>query len=135
MIDNLQEIKILLVEDDPISNFITKSKLTKIGAEKVDVTENGQCAISFLEGESPDLIFLDINMPIMDGFEFLEQCRQNRIWSLIPVVILTSSVRPCDKESALEYSNVIGFFEKPLNQTKIDSIFLKYASFKTNYMQ
>lgn len=134
MKENIKELKILLVEDDPISNFITKSKLNKVGAENVFETENGQSAITFLEGESLDLIFLDINMPIMDGFEFLERCRQNRIWSLIPVVILTSSVRPCDKESALEYSNVIGFLEKPLNQTKIESIFLKYTSFKTNYM-
>ena len=68
--------KILLVDDDETSNFLNELLIKGMDiVEEVSIASNGQEALNYLENESgsfPQLIFLDLNMPVMDGFEFLE---------------------------------------------------------------
>src|SRR4051812_48316985 len=71
---------VLLIEDDPISNFISDTIIRKLGlCEEIHIQGDGVSALKFLEDcyiknkSLPQVIFLDINMPIMDGFEFLEK--------------------------------------------------------------
>jgi CheY-like chemotaxis protein len=116
--------KILLVEDDEITNYITTTKLRNIGFENVDAVLNGELALEYLAKEQPNLIFLDVNMPVMDGFEFLDSTEVQNQYSDIPIVLLTSSSRPKDKEMASRYSNVIEYLEKPLNYEKMKKILL-----------
>ncbi|MFW2375301.1 MAG: response regulator [Cellulophaga baltica] len=116
--------KILLVEDDEITNYITTTKLRNIGFENVDAVLNGELALEYLAKEQPNLIFLDVNMPVMDGFEFLDSTEVQNQYSDIPIVLLTSSSRPKDKEMASKYSNVIEYLEKPLNYEKMKKILL-----------
>ncbi|MFI8606563.1 response regulator [Cellulophaga baltica] len=116
--------KILLVEDDEITNYITTTKLKNIGFENVDAVLNGELALEYLAKEQPNLIFLDVNMPVMDGFEFLDSEEVKNQYSGIPIVLLTSSSRPKDKEMASRYSNVIEYLEKPLNYEKMKKILL-----------
>ncbi|MBA6314614.1 response regulator [Cellulophaga baltica] len=116
--------KILLVEDDEITNYITTTKLRNIGFENVDAVLNGELALEYLAKEQPNLIFLDVNMPVMDGFEFLDSEEVQNQYSDIPIVLLTSSSRPKDKEMASRYSNVIEYLEKPLNYEKMKKILL-----------
>ncbi|WFO16110.1 response regulator [Cellulophaga baltica 4] len=116
--------KILLVEDDEITNYITTTKLKNIGFENVDAVLNGELALEYLAKEQPNLIFLDVNMPVMDGFEFLDSTEVQNEYSDIPIVLLTSSSRPKDKEMASRYSNVIEYLEKPLNYEKMKKILL-----------
>ncbi|AIZ43432.1 response regulator [Cellulophaga baltica] len=116
--------KILLVEDDEITNYITTTKLKNIGFENVDAVLNGELALEYLAKEQPNLIFLDVNMPVMDGFEFLDSTEVQNQYSDIPIVLLTSSSRPKDKEMASRYSNVIEYLEKPLNYEKMKKILL-----------
>ncbi|WP_282144529.1 response regulator [Cellulophaga baltica] len=116
--------KILLVEDDEITNYITTTKLRNIGFENVDAVLNGELALEYLAKEQPNLIFLDVNMPVMDGFEFLDSTEVQNEYSDIPIVLLTSSSRPKDKEMASRYSNVIEYLEKPLNYEKMKKILL-----------
>ncbi|AIY15068.1 response regulator [Cellulophaga baltica] len=116
--------KILLVEDDEITNYITTTKLKNIGFENVDAVLNGELALEYLAKEQPNLIFLDLNMPVMDGFEFLDSEEVQNQYSGIPIVLLTSSSRPKDKEMASRYSNVIEYLEKPLNYEKMKKILL-----------
>jgi len=116
------DLHVLLIEDDPVSNFIAFSKLKKFGIDDVKAVENGLEAINYLKTRCPDIIFLDINMPIMDGFEFLERVKENGICNNTSIAILTSSIRPCDKERATAFIGVVDFLEKPLDPTKIDQV-------------
>ncbi|WP_165749772.1 response regulator [Cellulophaga sp. Z1A5H] len=114
--------RILLVEDDEITNYITTTKLKNLGFENVDAVLNGELAIEYLSANQPNLIFLDVNMPVMDGFEFLDSEEVKNQYSGIPIVLLTSSSRPKDKEMASQYTNVIEYLEKPLNYEKMKKI-------------
>jgi two-component system nitrate/nitrite response regulator NarL len=116
--------KILLVEDDEITNYITTTKLRNLGFDNIAAVLNGQLALDYLQDNQPNLIFLDVNMPIMDGFEFLNAKSESNICPDVPIVILTSSSRPTDKEKASKFKNVIDYLEKPLSYDKIQKVLL-----------
>ena len=97
--ENFREVKILLVEDDPGDVELTKEVLFESKLRlKLEVAENGLQAMEYLrkQGEykdatSPDLILLDLNMPVKGGRETLEEIKTNQKLKHIPVVILTTS--------------------------------------------
>ena len=111
--------KILLVDDDPI--FLTLAELAiKKEQESIEIFKamNGEEAIAFLKSQSVDIIFLDLNMPVMNGWEFLDALPQvdnkgNQIY------ILTSSIDPSDQRKADENPFVTSMLEKPLDKEKI----------------
>jgi CheY-like chemotaxis protein len=116
---------IFLVDDDPINNLINKRLLGKTGiSDRIQEFLGGEDAfekISELEPEETLLILLDINMPVMNGWEFL-----NKYLELFPnrqdkIVILSSSIDFQDRQRANGYSIVSGFLEKPLTLDKINS--------------
>jgi signal transduction histidine kinase/DNA-binding response OmpR family regulator len=79
----------LLVEDDPASRELMKRLMEKDGWEIAEA-ENGEVGLARVAESTPDLILLDLMMPVMDGFEFLDQLRRNDAWRDIPVVVLTA---------------------------------------------
>lgn len=95
---------ILLIDDDTITNFLHKRLLDELGvARKIYICENGQKALDFLQDCAqrqawPALIFVDINMPVMSGIEFLEEYKARNYHQLFPgvVKVLTTSVNPKD---------------------------------------
>ena len=122
---------VLLVDDNVTDNFITnhivkKSKIT----EKITVKNSAIKALEYLETirenahEFPDLIFLDISMPIMDGFGFLEELVKFPLIlnNEFAVVMLTSSNDQNDIDRAKSYSVVKEYFVKPLNIEKIATL-------------
>ncbi|UZR97817.1 response regulator [Chondrinema litorale] len=114
---------VLLVEDDEIASFISSNVLKSVGIVNISAVENGLQACSFLENNCPDYIFLDLSMPVMDGFEFLEAYQKNGYCANhTKIIILTSSIRPSDKEKASEYNNIIGYIEKPLDAEKVKNV-------------
>lgn len=126
---------ILLVDDDDTVNFFNEFLLKELQvSEDIVIRENGQEAIGYLTdikdqpSEFPELIFLDINMPVMDGFEFLEAYReahmQDKTNALI--VMLTTSLHPKDVERANTYPFISEYVYKPLTKDKIQSIVTKY---------
>jgi CheY-like chemotaxis protein len=80
---------VLMVEDDAATRKLTRAILEKEGW-KVTEAENGKKALACMERERPSLILLDLMMPEMDGFEFVERVRQHREWRAIPIVVLTA---------------------------------------------
>ncbi|MDW3211770.1 MAG: response regulator [Reichenbachiella sp.] len=117
---------VLVVEDDPISSYVINLALRQHEAflECLELS-NGQVAIDHLVGNGqrlPDLILLDINMPVMDGWEFLEKFSEMSVSQDIPVVMLTSSINPDDIEKARAHQLVKGFLSKPLNKAKLDEV-------------
>ena len=120
-------LNILLVDDDPVSNFLAKKNLEKLGFKQVKPVENGQEALDYLDYEAPDLLFLDLNMPVMDGLEFLRQTKEKDLLDKIRVIVLTSSIRPEDKAKSLHYENVLDYVEKPLNEEKIENLLFRLS--------
>lgn len=80
---------ILLVEDDPVIRATMRRMLEKNGC-RVTEAADGQIALSSMETERPSLIFLDLMMPVMDGFEFTERVRAHPDWRTIPIVVVTA---------------------------------------------
>lgn len=105
-------MKFFLVDDEYISNFINRRLITNIDAsvQTKEFTDSEE-AYSLLEYEKPDLIFLDINMPVMSGWDFLDKMKADGL--NYDVVILTSSVNTIDHKHSLNYHNIIGYVEKP----------------------
>jgi CheY-like chemotaxis protein len=128
---------IMLVDDDKSANFISQTVIKKLDcANQVITAQNGREALDTLyeyclqqaHQECPQLILLDIKMPVMDGFEFLEEFegipwpedKQKPI-----VVLLTTSSSPIDLQLAQEH-NLADFMLKPLNKEKMTSLVQKH---------
>jgi len=121
---------VLLVEDDPITIMVCDRiiKMTSF-AEKVTSCENGKIAIDYLisikdSGPLPNIIFLDINMPVMNGWDFLEEFEkvQSGFLQLPRIYLLSSTVDPEDYKKAKSFSLVNDFISKPLSREALANI-------------
>ncbi len=109
---------ILLVEDDRVDAMTVKRALKEIKVvNRLDVVGDGEEALSFLrdpENEMPCIILLDLNMPRMNGIEFLRVAKQDETLKKIPVVVLTTSRDEQDKVDTFEMG-VAGYMVKPVD--------------------
>jgi len=123
---------IMLVDDDTIHNFITEHFL-KDNYPPVQVVSftNPEEALQHIsaipanrELSFPDVIFLDINMPLMNGWEFLDEYIKSDLHHIAPskIYILSSSLDPNDISKAQRYPVVSGFISKPLSPDKVNDI-------------
>ena len=124
---------VLLIDDDEPTNFLNKMTLEQAGCTRqIRIAQSGQEALDYLQhaGPRPDLIFLDINMPAMDGWEFLEKYRglpPARKADII-LIMLTTSLNPDDEKRTRTMPEVAGFENKPLSQDQLDNVLKKYFS-------
>lgn len=130
---NTRTVSVLLVDDDEINNFIS-IKLIKKALANTDIMAclNGKFAIDQLvetqqkdPSKLPDYILLDINMPIMNGWEFLDEYKRLGIdpQGKSKIYIISSSVFSNDINKARSYPLVNDFVSKPLNVEKIKELF------------
>ena len=123
---------ILLVDDNDADNFFHKLVISELHVvDNIQVAETGLEAINYLKKENaiiPQLIFLDINMPRMNGWEFLEEYKNlaPAQKAEIVIIMLTTSVNPEDKEHAEKIKEVNGFETKPLTAEKLNGILAQY---------
>lgn len=118
---------IAIVDDDPTSIFLTKHIIKSICGDVIILEfENGKAAFDYIKDENaliPDLMLLDINMPLMNGFELLEELNQiGHYKAKTKVAFLTTSSRSEDKMQAKKWKEVIGFYEKHIDDTKLEQI-------------
>lgn len=118
---------ILLIDDDEPTNFLNRLALEEANcAREILVFQSAASAIEFLQSAAsgPDLIFLDINMPAMNGWEFLQEYENlgpEKQGSRI-IIMLTSSINPDDRTRAEQNPAVSGFRNKPLTPEIIQEI-------------
>ncbi|WP_409261766.1 response regulator [Pseudomonas putida] len=89
--------RILLVEDNPVNQLVAKGMLAKLGCQ-VQVATQGVEALEWLEREDFDLVLMDCNMPVMDGYEASRRIRQSGRWPELPIVALTANAMPEERE-------------------------------------
>lgn len=128
---------ILLVDDDEVTVFYNSHMINKLGVtEHIHSEMSGEDALKYLIGKQshaadyvkPDLIFLDINMPVMNGFEFLEA------YETLPqedkgqhtIVMLTSSMLDVDRNRAATFPSVSAYYPKPLKAEAIEEIVTRF---------
>jgi CheY-like chemotaxis protein len=127
--------KILCVDDDPITLMLCKKVIAKANfSNEIESAKDGVEALKFFDallssGESknedyPQLIFLDLNMPIMDGWEFLEEFSKNlkELFPKTKIIVLSSSVDPKDINKSKSYPMVLDFLPKPITVEMLNNI-------------
>ncbi len=124
---------VMLIDDNEDDNFFHKIVLKEAGVtDNIKVAESGIEALEFLTngGDIPELMFLDINMPKMNGWEFLNEYRKLRVDQRAQVIIimLTTSLNPADSEKAHQIPEINGFETKPLTKEKLSNILERYFS-------
>lgn len=122
---------VMLIDDNDTDNFISKRiiEITEF-AERVEVKNSGQHALEYLSAHAneadqlPSLIFLDINMPVMDGFMFLYEFENlpTTIREKSRVIILSSSDNKRDIDKIINNKSVIQYITKPLTQNVLEEI-------------
>lgn len=117
-----------LIDDDDTYQFIVKKTIRSTRLVKnIKIFSNGKLAIDFLESvlgnvnEIPDVILLDLSMPVMDGWQFLERyfLLKPRIGKKVVIYVVSSSIDPSDVERAKSISEVTDYFVKPLTKEKL----------------
>ncbi|WP_415906745.1 response regulator [Neptuniibacter sp. QD72_48] len=105
--------KVLLVEDNITNQAVARALLEQLGL-KIDVAANGEEALSALEMIQYDLVFMDCQMPVMDGYEASRSIRQNKKFKDLPIVAMTANAMAGDREKCLE-AGMDDYITKPIN--------------------
>lgn len=118
--------QILVAEDNPNNQLLIKIVLQKLGLD-VTIVENGQLAVEKYQNEKYDLIFLDINMPVMDGLTALKLIREyeKEIQRYTPIVALTANTINGDREKYID-EGMDNYLSKPLERNQLISILNLY---------
>ncbi len=129
--------KVLCIDDDPITLMLCKKVILKTEFSKEIVTaHNGEEALKYFDNLreekiensniiSPQLIFLDLNMPVMNGWEFLDEFSNNgyfNVFSNTKVIVISSTIDPSDINKSKLYPMVINFLSKPITKEMLHSI-------------
>lgn len=126
---------VMLIDDSEIDNFINQKMIEGCNfAEQIYIHTSSKSALEFLKniekaGEVshvllPKVIFLDINMPIMDGFQFIDEFDKmsKSLSKNCKIVLLTTSINPSDMERSKNCKYIIQYVNKPLTQEVLDTI-------------
>jgi CheY-like chemotaxis protein len=128
--------KILCVDDDPITLMLCRKVIERVEfAKEIDTVNNGEEAIKYFDTlfeekinnpsvVYPKLVLLDLNMPVMDGWDFLESFNKKdyqNIFNSTRFIVVSSSIDPYDINKAKTYP-VIGFLSKPVTKEMLENL-------------
>ena len=125
-----QNLNIFLVDDDHIYQFTAKKTLESMGlTDRVSIFPDGEKAIAFIKDhlsnpdELPDIIFLDINMPVMDGWQFIDEFQKLQLPKKVSVYMVSSSVDENDMRRSKEFGVIDDYIIKPVGRTRFQELF------------
>ncbi|GGY84827.1 ATP-binding protein [Marinobacter zhanjiangensis] len=118
--------RILLVEDNRVNQIVASGLLHKLGHE-VDHAENGERALAALALKPYDLVLMDCQMPVMDGYEATRRIRQNPEWKHLPVIAVTANVMSGDREDCLA-AGMDDYITKPYHREVLDQMIQRWAT-------
>jgi two-component system cell cycle response regulator DivK len=110
-------VKILLVEDNEMNRDMLSRRLRRNGYEVV-IAMDGQQGVEMAAAESPDLILMDMSLPVIDGWEAARRVRENEATRKIPVIALTAHAMAGDREKAIE-AGCDDYDTKPVEITRL----------------
>jgi CheY-like chemotaxis protein len=127
---------ILLIDDDPITLMLCKMVIKKASfSNEIATSKNGEEALQYFDTlkqidsnnefkKQPQLIFLDLNMPVMGGWEFLDSFSTSDYadYNKTKVIILSSTIDPEDLEKSKKYPMVIDFLSKPISKEMLEYV-------------
>ena len=131
---NMVRMQILIVDDDPVIQELTKKMLAKDGYKNIQTADSGEEALKMMKKTPPDLVVLDIQLPGMKGYEVSQKMRANKATSHIPILMMTGGI--IDKDKALEKSfraGVTDFITKPIKMIEFTVRVKAALTIKRNY--
>jgi len=126
-LQNLSNIRVLIVEDNLVNQLLVKNLLRKFGIENFDCAENGKTTLSLISEINYDIILMDIQMPGMDGYEITTVIRKKMPEPIrsVPIIALTADASQKEKTKALE-AGMNDYIVKPYNPEELYSTMLKH---------
>ncbi|TKV69609.1 response regulator [Marinobacter panjinensis] len=120
-----RSLNLLLVEDNQVNQVVASSMLRKLG-HKVTLAENGKRALEALKSGKFDVVLMDCQMPVMDGYEATREIRENPAWRDLPVIAVTANVMQGDRDDCLE-CGMNDYITKPYNRADLKSVIDRWA--------
>lgn len=112
-----KQARVLLVEDNPVNQLVAKGMLSKQGLQ-VTLANNGEQALERLHEEAVDLVLMDCNMPVMDGYEASRRIRANQAWQHLPIIALTANALSEERERCLA-AGMNDYLAKPFRREEL----------------
>ncbi|CAI8765952.1 MULTISPECIES: hybrid sensor histidine kinase/response regulator [Pseudomonas] len=116
----LRRGRVLLVEDNPVNQLVAKGMLGKLGCEVTTAAHGGE-ALDQLEQRDFDLVLMDCNMPVMDGYEASRQIRRNGRWPQLPIVALTANAMSEERERC-RAAGMSDYLAKPFRREELAAL-------------
>ncbi|MEQ8217350.1 MAG: response regulator [Arenibacter sp.] len=118
--------RLLQVDDDPVILFLHNKLFSKYTNSKIEQFKNGKEVLDYILGNKDRninfLLLLDINMPVMNGWEFMDEISKYGLKNKVNTIILTSSADNTDLAKSKTYPNIVNYIQKPLTREKIEKI-------------
>jgi two-component system, OmpR family, alkaline phosphatase synthesis response regulator PhoP len=111
-------VKILVVEDDRSIQMVLELVLTRVAKSEVLLASDGREGLSMLQEHKPDLVLLDLMLPLMDGFQICEAAKADEATRQIPIIFLTAQPQPSAIARAMALG-AAGYIVKPFDPIKI----------------
>ncbi|WP_426134471.1 response regulator [Pseudomonas sp. PWP3-1b2] len=116
----LHRARILLVEDNPVNQLVAKGMLSKLGCEVIVAAHGGE-ALKLLEEQRFDMVLMDCNMPVMDGYEASRQIRRSGRWPDLPIVALTANALSEERERC-RAAGMDDYLAKPFRREELKTL-------------
>lgn len=120
-------MNIILLDDDKTTNFLNERILKKVFPEaSIKVFDRASDLLSFLNNADEDSrysLLLDVNMPEMNGFQFLDECQAKSLRSKLEVTVMLSTESPAGVKKDMNARSIERFIEKPLNENRLKEAF------------
>ncbi|NEV92665.1 response regulator [Psychroflexus sp. YR1-1] len=121
------DFEVLNVDDDKMVLFIHEKMMTHSGFSSSPKSfEDAYQTLAYINKHKAEdkkfIVFLDINMPNLDGWEFMVELEKQRLDKYCYILVMTSSIDPSDKEKAATFAAAIGFVEKPISIDKLNDL-------------